>query len=160
MWRLFHRIIASNSYISKLNETVLPICPFCIAKSIVSVLDSVHSLFELLGEIIVKLGFSFTNSLFILGCRYRKSWQQQCTLDILLIGQAKLAIFKTHQCKNAGEDVSMVSLFKSLVKCVYLYMYKIIIYSTHKYISLCKHRLLFWMRLIAINFCTSLVFNW
>ncbi len=65
---------------------------------------------------IVRLGFTFTNSLFILGCRYKRSWQQQCTLANFLIGQAKLVILKSHQCKNSGEDVSLVTLFKSLVE--------------------------------------------
>ncbi len=32
-----------------------------------------------------------------------------------LIGQAKLAIFKSHRCKNAGEDTCMVTLFKEIV---------------------------------------------
>ncbi len=36
-------------------------------------------------------------------------------LLIFLLGQAKLAILKTHQCKNAGQDVNLLSLFKSLV---------------------------------------------
>ncbi len=79
-WRILHCIIASNSFVSKINETVLPECPFCNA------LDNVfhmfceclrlNSLFEILEKIIVRLGFTFTNSLFILGCRYKRSWQQ------------------------------------------------------------------------------------
>ncbi len=32
------------------------------------------------------------------------------------IGQAKIAILKFHQCKNAGKDVDMVAMFKSLIE--------------------------------------------
>ncbi len=34
----------------------------------------------------------------------------------LLIGQAKLVIEKSHQCKNSGENESILTLFKSLVE--------------------------------------------
>ncbi len=30
-WRILHCIIASNSFVSKINKTVLPTCPFCDA---------------------------------------------------------------------------------------------------------------------------------
>lgn len=119
-WRILHGIIASNSFVSKINETVLPECPFCNA------LDNVfhmfcecvriNPLFEVLEKIITRLGFIFTKSLFILGCGYRRSLQQQCKMASFLIGQAKLVILKSHQCKNSGEIVNIVTLFKSVVE--------------------------------------------
>lgn len=119
-WRILHCIIASNSFVSKINKDVLPECPFCNA------LDSVfhmfcecfriNPLFELLEKIIVRLGFTFTNTLFILGCKYKRSWQQQCILANFLIGQAKLVILKSHRCKNSGENVNIVTMFKSVVE--------------------------------------------
>lgn len=161
-WRLLHCIIASNSFISKLNETVLPICPFCNTTDTVFHMFCeclrLCPLFELLGEIIVKLGFSYTDSLFILGCRYKKSWQQQCTLANFLIGQAKLAIYKTHQCKNAGEDVSVVPLFKSLVKSRVVIEYTY--YRHTNNVSYFEWRWGFGAVLVNISEAGNLVFNW
>ncbi len=48
---------------------------------------------------IIKFGFLYTNGLFILGCSYKRSLQEQCMLAHFVIGQAKLAILKSHQEK-------------------------------------------------------------
>ncbi len=73
-------------------------------------------LFVLLEKLIMKFGFSFTKTLFIFGCKYKQSWREQCVHANFLLGQAKLGILKTHQCKNTGHVVDLLSLFKSLVE--------------------------------------------
>lgn len=161
-WRLLHCVVASNSFISKLDDTVSPECPFCKAPDSVFHMFSecfrLSPLFELLEKIIVKLGFSYTKSLFILGCRYKRSWQQQCTLANFLIGQAKLAIFKTHQCKNAGEDVNMVTLFKSLVKSRVVIEYTY--YQHTNNVLYFEWRWGFGGALVNVGETGNLVFNW
>lgn len=119
-WRLIHCILATNKFIAKMNENVTSICPFCDAIDTIFHMfcdcSRLDPIFVLLERIISKLGLLYTNSLFILGCGYRKSAQEQCVLTNFVVGQAKLAIFKSHQEKNAGRDVCMVALFKSLVE--------------------------------------------
>lgn len=161
-WRILHCIVASNSFISKLNETVLPMCPFCNVHDTIFHMfcecSRLGSLFELLEGILVKLGISYTNGLFILGCRYRRSRQQQCTLANFLIGQAKLAIYKTHQCKNSGEDVNLVTLFKSLVKSRVIIEYTY--YRHTNNVLYFEWRWGFGEALVTKSESGNLVFNW
>lgn len=57
--------------------------------------------------------------MFILGVKYKKEWKAQCTLGNFLVGQAKLAILKSHGCRNDGRDANLLGMFKSLVEsCV------------------------------------------
>ncbi len=118
-WRVLHCAIASNSLVSKFNESVL-LCPFCNAHDTVFHMffecSRLGSLFAILERLIIKLGFSYNKILFISGYLYRRSCQQQCVLANFFIGQVKLVILKTHQCKNAGKDVDMVAMFKSLIE--------------------------------------------
>jgi len=60
--------------------------------------------------------------------------------------RALINIYKVYTCKY----------FLNIHACVCIYIYKIIVHTTHTYI-LCKHKLLFWMRLIAINRFTALI---
>lgn len=116
---LYHCAVASNSLVSQFNEMVL-LCPFCNVHDTVFHMffecPTLGPLFIILEKLIIKLGFLYNNILFILGYQYRRTRQQQCVLANFLIGQAKLAIFKSHQCKNAGNDVDMVALFQSLTE--------------------------------------------
>ncbi len=73
-------------------------------------------MFELLDKTFTNLGFMFTKNMFILGVKYKKEWKVQCTLGNFLVGQAKLAILKSHKCKNEGEDIDLLGMFKSLVE--------------------------------------------
>jgi len=52
----------------------------------------------------------------------------------------------------------MQIFLKYIHACVCIYIYKLIIHTTHTNI-LCKHKLLFWMRLIVINRCPSLLYT-
>lgn len=54
--------------------------------------------------------------MFILGVKYKKEWKAQCTLGNFLVGQAKLAILKSHKRKNEGENTDLLGMFKSLVE--------------------------------------------
>lgn len=58
----------------------------------------------------------FTKNMFILGVKYKKEWKAQCTLGNFLVGQAKLAILKSHGCKNEGRDADLLGMFRSLVE--------------------------------------------
>jgi len=53
-------------------------------------------------------------------------------LTNFLIGQAKLAILKTHQCKNAAQDVDLLFIFKSLVAIEFAYYKQLIMYLFYK----------------------------
>lgn len=75
-----------------------------------------------------------------------------------VIGQAKLAILKSHQEKNIGRDICIVALFKSLVEA------RVDIgYTYYKHID---NVLFFKWRwgvkeaLVTINEYGGLVFNW
>lgn len=147
---------------SKINETVQPAYPFC------NTLDNVFHMFcecvrvkpllELLKKMIARLGFIFSNSLFIFGCRYKKSCQQKCTLINFLIGQAKLVILKSHQCKNSGENVNIIPLFKSLVES------RVVIeYTYYKHVNNILYFEWKWgIGGVLVTVCDSgkLVFNW
>jgi len=41
------------------------------------------------------------------------------------IGQAKVAILKSHKCKIEGENIDLVGMFKSLVK------YRVVVENAH-----------------------------
>lgn len=119
-WRILHCVVATNSLVSKCNVTVSCRCPFCNVSDTVfhcfSVCFRLTPLFELLERIFTELGFMFTKNLFILGLKYKKEWKAQCTLGNFLLGQAKLAILKSHTCKNEGGNIDLFGMFKSLVK--------------------------------------------
>lgn len=120
-WRVLHCAVATNNFVSKFNGMVLSTCPFCNID-----IDTVFHffcdclrlipLFELLDKIFTKLGFMFTKNMFILGVKYKKEWKAQCTLGNFLVGQAKLAILKSHGCKNEGRDADLLGMFRSLVE--------------------------------------------
>lgn len=83
-WRILHSVLATNNFVSKFNEMVLPECSFCKASDTVFHLfcecSRLAPLFVLLGTLITKLGFSFTNTLFIFGCKYNQSCRERCVL--------------------------------------------------------------------------------
>ncbi len=97
-----HSVLATNTFVSKFNEMVIPECYFCKASDTVFHLfcecSRLTPLFVLSEKLIMKLGFSFTKTLCIFGCKYKQSWRERCVLANFLLGQAKLAILKTHQC--------------------------------------------------------------
>lgn len=160
-WRVLHGAIASNSLVSKFTETVL-LCPFCNAHDTVYHMffecSRLAPLFEILEKLIIKLGFSYNNILFILGYRYRRSWQQQCVLANFLIGQAKLAILKSHQCKNAGKTVDMVAMFKSLVESRVMIEYTYYQYTDN--VAFFEWRWCVREALVFVSEYENLVFNW
>jgi len=117
---LYLLIYATNHFVSRFNPLVSSTCPFYNDTENVFHLFCecfrLVPLFVLLDGIMSKLGFLFNKTLFIFGNRYRRSWQRECKLANFLLGQAKLAILKSHQCKNENQNVDLVMLFKSLVK--------------------------------------------
>jgi len=62
-------------------------------------------------ESCVNLGFYLTRH-----CLYLETGIDVLGRGSVSLGQAKLAILKSHQCKNENQNVDLVMLFKSLVK--------------------------------------------
>ncbi len=82
-WRILHSMLATNNFVSKFNEMVIPeMFFFCKASDTVFHLfcecSRLTPLFILLEKLIMKLGSSFTKTLFIFGCKYKQSWREQC----------------------------------------------------------------------------------
>jgi len=160
-WRVLHCAIASNSLVSKFNKIVLS-CPFCNAHDTVFHMffecPRLGPLFAVLEKLITKLGFLYNKTLFILGYQYRKSWQQQCVLANFLIGQAKLAILKSHQCKNTGKEVDMKAMFKSLIESRVTIEYTYYKYTDN--VAMFEWRWGVREALVNVSEYGSLVFNW
>jgi len=161
-WRLIHCILATNQFVARMNENVTSNCPFCDALDTVFHMfcdcPRLDPIFVMLKKIITKLGFLYTNSLFILGCHYRKSLREQCVIANFVIGQAKLVILKSHQEKNAVRDICMVAVFRSLVEA------RVVIeYTYYKHVNNVPFFKWKWgvkEALVTVNEYGFLVFNW
>ena len=64
-----------------------------------------------------KLGFLFNQNLLVFSVRYSKERKIKCILANSLIGQAKLAIYKTHKTeKEEGNGKDLEGVFKVTVR--------------------------------------------
>ncbi len=73
-------------------------------------------LFTLIEGLLGNLGFVFNKTLFIYGCKYSRAHRQQCTVANFIIGQAKLAIWKSCRLAAEGRNISLLKLFTALVE--------------------------------------------
>lgn len=153
--------MATNNFVSRFNISVSSKCPFCNDVDNVFHLFCgcfrLESLFVLLDKMMSKFGFLFNKTMFIFGNGYRCSWKGECKLANFLLGQAKLAILKSHQCKNEDQNVDLLMMFKSLVKSRIVTEYTFYLHT--------KHVILFeiiWgvkKAVVTVN-QTGLVFHW
>ncbi len=119
-WRLLHCALPTNSHISKFNLNVSPSCIFCsLPESVFHVFTEcfrLGPLFTLIEGLLGNLGFVFNKTLFIYGCKYSRAHRQQCTVANFIIGQAKLAIWKSCRLAAEGRNISLLKLFTALVE--------------------------------------------
>lgn len=119
-WRIVHCVLATNLFVSKFNLDVLPLCNFCNSHETVFHVfidcPRLELLFVLLENIIGQLGFAFNKMFFIFGCKYSRENRQCCTVANFLVGQAKLAIWKTCRLALEGRIINVINLFKALVE--------------------------------------------
>ncbi len=73
-------------------------------------------LFTLIEGLLGNLGFVFNKTLFIYGCKYSRAHKQQCTVAYFIIGQAKLAIWKSCRLAAEGRNINLLKLFTALVE--------------------------------------------
>ena len=63
------------------------------------------------------LGFLFNQNLLVFSVRYSKERKGKCTVANFLLGQAKLAIYKTHKTEmEEGNGKDLVGVFKVMVR--------------------------------------------
>ncbi len=114
-WRLLHCALPTNSHISKFNLNVSPSCIFCsLPESVFHVFTEcfrLAPLFTLIEGLLGNLGF-----VFIYGCKYSRAHRQQCTVAYFIIGQAKLAIWKSCRLAAEGRNINLLKLFTALVE--------------------------------------------
>lgn len=119
-WRILHCAMPTKTFLFKCNSEILPVCSFC------NVLETIFhtfcecqrlcALFSFLEGMLSSLGWVFSKTIFIFGCKYSCSQRENCTLSNFLIGQAKLSIWKAYKIENEGKTINILALFKALVK--------------------------------------------
>lgn len=119
-WRILHCVLATNVFVSKFNSNVLPFCHFCNGHDTVfhvfNECPRLEPLFALLEGILIGLDFVFNKMIFIYGYKYSKANKERCTFANFIIGQAKLAIWKTCRLAIEGRIVNVLKMFKALVE--------------------------------------------
>ena len=120
-WRVLHLAIPTNHFVSRFNLDVMPTCPFCPAPETVfhffTECSRLLPLFSLLQTLLRELGFLFNQNLLVFSVRYSKERKGKFTLANFLLGQAKLAIYKTHKTeKEEGKGKDLVGVFKVMVR--------------------------------------------
>lgn len=119
-WRILHCALPTNTYVSKINPTMSPLCLYCHNPDTVfhafSKCNNLTLLFKTLSKVLERMGLLFTQTLFIFGYKYVKKWRAKCVFINFLIGQAKLSIWKSFRLRSAGKDCDTHKLFKALVQ--------------------------------------------
>ena len=120
-WRIPHRIVAVNAFISLVNPNVSEKSPFCSQKETVfhCFMDCgrLDSLFQLLQRIFTMLAYTFSMERFILGYPYLQKKRLKCQLINFILGQAKMVIYLSRRNKLENSlDVGSVTLLVRMVK--------------------------------------------
>lgn len=109
-WRVLHSVMPTNIFLFKCNLTDSPLCRFCgLPDTVFHCFCDCHRLDPLLNtldRIINDLGSPFSKAMFILGCKYSRSRRERCTSINFLVGQAKVAIWKSYRLKAEGTSKS------------------------------------------------------
>ena len=61
-------------------------------------------------------GFILPKTVLVFSCGYRQAGHEMYKMANFWVGQAKLAILKSHKARNGGQDIDMLCTFKSLLK--------------------------------------------
>lgn len=118
-WRILHCVLATNvfSMYCLFHSNVLPFCHFCNGHDTVfhvfNECPRLEPLFALLEGILIGLDFVFNKMIFIYGYKYSKANKERCTFANFIIGQAKLAIWKTCRLSIEGWIVNVLKMFKA-----------------------------------------------
>ncbi len=119
-WRLLHCTLPTNSHVSKFNLNVSPSCYFCSSSESVfhafTECFRLAPMFTLLERLIGGLGFVFSKTLFVFGCKYSRVHSQRCTLANFIMGQAKLAIWKSCRLAAEGQNINVLRYFTALME--------------------------------------------
>lgn len=80
-WRILHRIMPTNSFVSRINADVVPQC-LCCSECDTIFQDFCHCsrLAPLMGLLLAMLGIILTETGFVFGCKYFQSWRDKCCL--------------------------------------------------------------------------------
>ncbi|KAK0138454.1 Transposon TX1 uncharacterized protein [Merluccius polli] len=105
-WRILHGAIATNAFLSVLNDSVVKECPFCgLTESIFHVFTECRRLtgiFNVLTRVFNLFGVIFTTPGFICGVGFKKTEKAKCRLLNFLIGEAKMSIYLTRRDRLQG----------------------------------------------------------
>ncbi|KAK0145749.1 Transposon TX1 uncharacterized protein [Merluccius polli] len=120
-WRILQGALAVNVFISKVNPTVSESCPFCDKPETLvhCYLDCyrLRFLFHVLKTVFLMCGEVWTEAGFIGGAGYNKHNSKKWCLLNFVVGQAKMAIYKSRKNMvegKAGLDVR--EMFRMMVK--------------------------------------------
>lgn len=120
-WRILHEAIATNSFISAFNQSVLNKCPFCDLTEntfhVFTECSRLTSFFSFLTGVFNFFNIAFSGPVFICGVRPNKLEKIKCQLANYLLAEAKLAIYLTRRNKiQAGSTQDPVALWKMGIK--------------------------------------------
>ena len=120
-WRILQGALAVNVFISKINPTVSETCPFCDQpETLVHCYLECHRLsvlFHVLKTVFLMCGKVWSEAGFIGGAGYDKKDSKKWCLLNYVVGQAKMAIYKTRKNQEEGEvGLGLREMFCVLVK--------------------------------------------
>ncbi|MGH0181307.1 UNVERIFIED_CONTAM: hypothetical protein FKN15_010707 [Acipenser sinensis] len=102
-WRVLHSIVATNRYLSHVEPGVSEQCPFCPASETVFHLFTdcprLIPFFQHLTDLLASFGVIFSKTLLVFSITYKSKQRQKCVLVNFILGQAKLAIYKSRKNK-------------------------------------------------------------
>ena len=120
-WRILKGALAVDTFVSKIDSTVSDECPFCKEPETVFhcflECKRLGTLFETLKCVFLNCSVIWSELAFIFGAGYKKENAKKWQLLNFVVGQAKLAIYKSrkNQLLNVvGEK--LLPMFKALVK--------------------------------------------
>ena len=120
-WRILQGALAVNVFLSKINPTVSETCPFCDQpETLVHCYLECHRLsvlFHVLKTVFLMCGEVWSEAGFIGGAGYDKKDSKKWCLLNYVVGQAKMAIYKTRKNQVEGEaGLGLREMFCVLVK--------------------------------------------
>ena len=120
-WRILQGVLAVNDFISKINPTVSETCPFCDDPETLvhCYLDCnrLRGLFHVLKTVFLMSGEVWTEAGFIGGAGYNKHNSEKLCLLNFVVGQAKMAIYKSRKNMVEGKaGLAVREMFGTMVK--------------------------------------------
>lgn len=120
-WGIVHWAIATNRYKAHLDSLHSVVCNFCGKSETVNHLfvecSRLSQLFWVLKDDCQRLGFLFTNGLFIFGPKYSATNIQKVVLLNFIFGIAKMAFWLTRKNKTLNlSGVDPVHMLKGFIK--------------------------------------------